>query len=62
LPLISLSSLPLVALSCGECGKLDHHNMSINEEFGFDKPEPIPLKEYSKVGKLLDRKFNKYSY
>ena len=62
LPLISLSSLPLVALSCGECGKLDHHNMSINEEFGFDKPEPIPLKEYSKVGKLLNRKFNKYSY
>lgn len=67
LPLISLSSLPLVALSCGECGKLDHHNMSINEEFGFDKPEPIPLKEYSKVGKLLDRKFQfetgeEYSY
>ena len=78
LPLISLSSLPLVAFSCkdkdlskdedlSKVGKLDHHDMTINEEFGFDKPEPIPLKEYSKVGKLLDRKFkynsgNEYSY
>jgi len=54
LPLISLSSLPLAALSCG---KLDYQKMVIDKKFGLDEPKPVPLAQYSKVGKLLDKKF-----
>ena len=64
IPLISLSSLPLVALSCR---KLDYQKMVIDKKFGLDEPEPVPLAQYSKVGKLLNKKFQfetgkEYSY
>ncbi|SGA30486.1 Uncharacterised protein [Chlamydia abortus] len=41
--------------------------MVIDKKFGLDEPEPVSLAQYSKVGKLLDKKFQfetgeEYSY